>query len=81
MTESQLYEKVGRLQVAHEQLDAEYTRLLGLLAQVVAGDVDPARLLVDLTNRTWTLAEPGQRPGLPATINGLPRCVVAPEPA
>jgi len=76
----QLYAKIGRMQVDHEALDAEYSRLLALLAQVVAGEVDPSRLLVNLSERSWQLAAPGERPPAPATINGLPVVVVAPPP-
>ncbi len=74
-----LFEAFGRKQLAFEQLDKEYTKLLALLADVVSGSIDRRRVLVNLTDRTWTLAEEGQRPGLPATINGVPQCVVCPD--
>lgn len=80
MNETQLYEALGRKQMAFETLDAAYTALLGLLAKVVSDEISPTRVIVDLTNRAWAVSEPGTRPGLPATINGLPVCVVAPEP-
>ena len=74
-----LYELLGRKQEKLESLDAEYTNLLALLAEVISGEVERSRVMVNLTDRTWCKAEPGSRPGLPATINGLPHCVVAPE--
>lgn len=80
MNESQLYESIGRKQAQVEQLNASYDALLSLLARVVSGEVVTSRLLVDLTNRAWLLANPGERPYPPATINGLPKCVMAQEP-
>lgn len=70
---------VGRKQVAFEKLDAEYSKLLQVLAGVVSGDIHASRVLVNLTDRTYLFVEKGQRPGMPATINGLPVCVVAPN--
>jgi hypothetical protein len=78
MTEAQLYERVGRQQVLIENQDAAYTALLRLLAQVVKGEVTRDRVMVNLTARAWTVAPDGFRPETPATINGLPECVVAP---
>ncbi len=79
---AKLYEKLGRQQETIEDLNEAYTALLNLLANVVGGQVARSRLLVNLTNRSWELAPEGQRPGMPATINGQPVCVVAPdEPA
>lgn len=78
MTESQLYEKLGRQQTRLEQQDEAYTLLLQRFAGVVSGELDRSRVLVNLTDRTWTVSEPGTRPATPPTINGLPLCVVAP---
>lgn len=78
MNEAKLYETLGRKQAQLEAQDAAYNQLLGLLADVVTGFVTPDRILVNLTDRTWTLVPQGQRPGLPAQVNGLPVCVVAP---
>lgn len=78
MNEQQLFEKLGRKQAVIEAQDDGYTQILNLLAGVVSGEIDRSRVLVDLTNRGWTLAAVGTRPGMPATINGLPQCVVAP---
>jgi len=76
-----LYADLGKKQERIEQLDAAYNALLGLLAGVVAGNIDRSRVLVNLTDRSWSLSAAGERPGLPATINGLPECVVAPPDA
>lgn len=77
--EADLFEALGRKQLQLEQQDAAYSKLLGLLAGIVRGDIDRKRVLVNLTDRTWLVAEEGQSPGIPATINGLPECVVAPN--
>ena len=74
-----LFEMLGRKQVELEQLNENYDAVLQLLAQVVSGEVDRRRVLVNLTERTWARAAEGERPGTPATINGLPICVVAPD--
>lgn len=79
MDESKLYETLGRKQAQLEAQDAAYTDLLSLLAGVVGGTIDRARVLVNLTGRTWQLAPEGCRAAMPATINGQPVCVVAPE--
>jgi hypothetical protein len=75
---AKLYEQLGRKQEALETLDQAYTDLLGVLAGVVTGEIDRRRVLVNLTDRSWTVAPPGNSPSLPATINGLPVCKVAP---
>ncbi len=80
MNETELYAKIGRMQVLLETQDAAYTQLLGVLAGVVGGDIHPSRVLVNLTNRGWTLAPDGFSPEIPATVNGLPKCVVWPGP-
>ena len=82
MNELELLARIGKQQIDHEQLDFQYGQLLNLLAGVVSGSIARSRVLVNLTDRTWLFTEPGESPGLPATINGLPVCVVAPpEPA
>lgn len=80
MDEQSLFARIGRMQLTAEAQDEAYARLLNLLALVVAGQIDPARVLVNLTDRKWELARPGERPALPAQVNGLPACVVAPAP-
>jgi len=79
MSES-LFAAIGRRQLAMENQDAAYTALLNLLAEVVSGTTDRSRVMINLTDRTWSVAAHGQRPAMPSTINGLPLCVVAPEP-
>lgn len=78
MTEAQLFEKVGRLQASLDELNQNYDQLLGTLAQVVVGEMDVGRVMVDLTNRGYSWGPPGASPVMPPTINGLPRIVVAP---
>lgn len=78
MTEAQLYEKVGRQQAAIEQKDAANGQLLDVLAKIVSGEIDRSRVMVNLTDKSVTWAPEGFRPELPATINGVPVCVVAP---
>lgn len=56
MTESQLYERIGRQQVSLELLNAEYDRLLAVLGQVATGEVTADRIAVDLAGRTWAIA-------------------------
>lgn len=79
MNEEQLLARIGRMQLVSEQQDHAYSQLLNLLAGVVSGDTDRSRVMVNLTDRTWAIAAQGERPALPATINGLPVCVVAQE--
>ncbi len=80
MNETELYAKIGRMQVQAELQNAAYDQLLQLLAGVVGGTIHPERVLVNLTARGWTLAPEGFSPEIPATINGLPVCVVWPGP-
>ncbi len=80
-TEGKLFELLGRKQAQLEDQDAAYSQLLTLLAGVVSGEIATDRVLVNLTDRTWQLAAPGERYGLPATINGLPVVVVAKDDA
>lgn len=78
MNESQVFEKFGRMQFEIDRLNAAYDHIAKALADVVAGELDPSRVLVNLTDRTYTIAPEGERPAMPATINGKPECVVAP---
>ena len=78
MDESVWCERYGRLTVKCEKAEEGYTQLLNLLAKVVSGEIDRSRVMVNLTDRTCIFAPEGFRPELPATINGLPVCVVAP---
>lgn len=79
MDETALYAMLGKKQAQLEAQDAAYGSLLQLMASVVSGAVDPARLLINMTERSWMMAPPGQVPPMPATINGLPLCVTAPK--
>jgi hypothetical protein len=72
-----LYADLGRKQERIEQLDAAFDQLLRITAQLLSGEIEPSRVMIDLTNRAWIVAPMGQSPPMPATINGLPNCVVA----
>lgn len=78
MTESEGYERIGRLAHKCEQLEAGNVQLLDTLAKVVSGEIDRSRVMVNLTDKTVIWAPEGERPEVPATINGVPRCIVAP---
>jgi hypothetical protein len=53
MTESQLYEQLGRKQAEVDRLALAYAQLLLLLSQVLSGEVAPERVTVDLARQTW----------------------------
>lgn len=72
------YAALGRKQCVIESQDAAYGNLLAILAGVISGEISRDRLLLNMTARTWHLAAPGERPAMPATINGLPVCIIAP---
>ena len=46
-------EVVGRKQIELENLHDEYDRLLAVLSAVLFREIDPKRVSVDLTGRTW----------------------------
>lgn len=79
MNEAQLYEMLGRRSASLEVLNAQFDLVLATLGQVVTGEMDRSRVLVDLTNRGFSVSAPGTRPAMPATINGLPNCLMAPD--
>ncbi len=74
--DEKLQAALGRKQLQLEEQDIAYTRVLNVLAGVLSGEIEPNRVLVNRTDRTWIVVEPGQSTGMPATINGLPVCVV-----
>lgn len=74
-----LYAKLGRQQDLIENQQTAYAALLSLTADLLAEQIDPKRVMLNLTEKGWTVAPEGQRSPLPATINGLPVCVVAPS--
>lgn len=76
MTESQLYEKIGRLQLAVDDRSQQYMALLQLLADVISGTIEASRVMVNLTDQSWIYSEAGTQPAVPPTINGLPNVVV-----
>lgn len=77
--EAKLFSKIGQL---HEELDAMKTRfgkLIGVVADIVRGEISLDRVMVNLTDQQVIWSPLGERPAMPATINGLPVCVVAPD--
>ena len=78
MNEQELLAKVGLQHIKLEQQDEAYRKLLNVLAGVVSGVIAASRVLINVTEKTWLVTAEGERPGMPATINGLPLCVVAP---
>lgn len=78
-TEKKLFSKIGEQHLEIERLTSSYKSLIETLASIVRGDIDLSRVMVNLTDYAVVWAPIGERPGLPATINGLPICVVAPE--
>jgi Methyltransferase domain len=73
-----LYAKLGQKQEALEDLNNAYNSLLLMTASVVSGEIAASQVLINLTARSWEVVPAGQRPQMPATVNGEPRCVVAP---
>ena len=56
MTDTDMvYAALGRKTLELEHLHAEYDRLLALLAGVLAGEIAPQRVRVDLEGRQWAL--------------------------
>ena len=80
MDPEKLYAKIGRQQILIEAQDEAYNALQNLLCGILTGAIAPSRVMVNRTDRTWTVAPEGQRPPMPATINGMPVCVTAIEP-
>lgn len=77
----QLYAEIGRMQMQVRAKDAAFTALLSLVGKLVDGSIDPARVLVNLTDQTVNVTAEGEYATLPAQINGLPVCVIAPPVA
>lgn len=79
MNEEQLLARLGRQALEIERLNECYNQVARALADVVSGNIAASRVLVNLTDRTYTIAAEGECPPVPATINGLPVCVVSPD--
>ncbi len=71
-----LLKALGRKQLQLEQQDQAYSNIMLLLVDVVTGTISHDRVMINLTDRTWHVAAPGEFPAMPATINGQPVCVV-----
>lgn len=70
MEVEKLLATLGRKQLLLETQDAAYTSLLGLLGLVVEGKIDPKRIQIDQTARTWKLAEVPAEPKQEETDDG-----------
>lgn len=80
MNENDLYAKIGRLQTELEAVKADRSKLVRVCAEIVSGECDVSRVLVNLTDETVSWVPVGETPSLPARFNGVPVCVVAPPP-
>lgn len=79
MNEQELYAKIGKLQTLNDTMKENYSKLIRVVSEIVSGECDVSRVLVNLTDETVSWAPQGERPSMPATINGKPECVIAPE--
>lgn len=50
------FEKIGQLQVALDNLNVEYDNLLNLAGKLASGEIEPARVTVDMSGRSWSIA-------------------------
>ena len=79
MENQDLYAKIGQLQMALEQREAASMQMLQWFAAVLKGELELSRVMINLTEGKIIVSPEHMRPAMPATINGLPVCVVAPE--
>lgn len=75
----ELYNALGRKQLAFDSLKTAFDAVILELARLVAGETDPSRYMVNLTEGSFIRVPQGERPTLPATVNGVPNCVVCPD--
>ncbi len=64
MTESQLFEAMGRRVFELDGMRREYATLLDLLGKVCEGQIAPGRVTVDREKQTWALVEAPPPPTL-----------------
>ena len=76
VTAQELFAKIGEQHLAIEDKDKFIGGLLGVFAGVLKGEIEPSRVMLNLTSRSWIVAPEHLSPGMPATVNGLPECVV-----
>jgi hypothetical protein len=55
MTESQLFEILGRKDAALIALNAEYDSLLAVLVKLSSGEIDLKQIVVNTTARSWAI--------------------------
>lgn len=58
--DSQAYEMLGRQAVELADVNANYDKLLGLLASVASGEIKPEWVKVDAKARTWAWQKPAE---------------------
>ncbi|KKM00467.1 hypothetical protein LCGC14_1804110 [marine sediment metagenome] len=56
-------EIIGRQQIMLENLNENYSHLLGVMAKVANGEVSPDRLTVDLDELSWKVKSIGTNGG------------------
>lgn len=55
MTEQQLFEKIGRLEMARDEILVNYQTFLGIVMAIKRGEISMDRMTFD-ANGVWTLA-------------------------
>lgn len=68
-----VYATLGRKTLELEQLNAEYDRLLAVLAMVVTGEMPVQRVRVDLEGRCWEILAEASSNGVVYGIDELVR--------
>lgn len=65
---NEVYEALGREHLRLELLRGEYHKLLGLVARIQAGEIEPGQVAIDLNTDSWRLlAVPVPAPAEPPT--------------
>jgi hypothetical protein len=78
MEAEKLLAEIGRLTMENKALRDDRATILKIFSEVLTGECEITRIMIDLTNQKLVWAPPGLQPALPSTINGIPQCVVAP---
>ncbi|MGH8356224.1 MAG: hypothetical protein ACRESF_01910 [Pseudomonas sp.] len=63
--EAKLYELLGRAEAAHKGLLEDYRQVLHLLIAIQAGQLDPARLVIDLAGLSWQVLPEARAVSIP----------------
>ncbi len=81
MNEEKLLARLARQMIDIEERKEKFGQLINVLANVLKGEVDPSRVLVNLTDQSCFVCAEGESQSMPGTINGLPVCVVGKQAA